>query len=154
MRRRAETWGCCVFATEVQLHAVLTNPVPWGIRMFSRPFALSLCASAALPLGITAGAHATAQTTPAVQGPELQEVTGTATRVKTLAERPAVSLEVYSSADLAREGIHDLASLAAVDPSLQFSPNGGRGALTLRAYRPTTPQKSALPRYPSPWTIS
>jgi iron complex outermembrane receptor protein len=116
--------------------------------MSYRWFALSVWASAALAIGAAACAPASAQMAAVAQGPQLQEVTVTATRVKTPAERTAVSLEVYSSADLAREDIHDLASLAAVDPSLQYTPNGGRGVLTLRGVSSNNTSETGAPSVP------
>ncbi len=120
--------------------------------MYRRRFAFSAGASAALMLGAFVHAQASAQTAPAnlqaLQATQLQEVTVTATRVRTSAERTPVSLEVYSSADLARLGIHDLASLAAADPSLQYTPNGGRGELTLRGVSSNNTTETGAPSVP------
>ena len=69
-----------------------------------------------------------AQTTPdrakapiGVSGDDvLQEVIVTAERQPEVAQRTPISVTVYSAADIAREGVVDMQSLAAADPSLQF----------------------------------
>jgi iron complex outermembrane receptor protein len=99
-----------------------------------------VCNSLCLGVFLFAFSTAHAQTAPvgakapiAAPGDEvLQEVIVTAERRPEEEQRTPVSVTVYNASDLAREGVVDMESLAAADPSLQFNRNGGNGTLTLR----------------------
>ena len=77
-------------------------------------------------------ARAFAVNNAATNGGALREVIVTAQRVREPEQRTPVSVVTYSSDKISRLGIINMQTLAAVDPSLQFNRNGGRGALTIR----------------------
>jgi len=78
----------------------------------------------------------------------LQEVIVTAERFPQQEQKTPVSVVTYSAADLAREGVLDMQTLAAVDPSLQFNRNGGRGMLTLRGVSTSNTTEIGNPSVP------
>jgi len=69
---------------------------------------------------------------PPAESGGLQQVTVTAERITELEQKTPVSMNIYNTADIAREGIVDMQSLAQIDTSLQFNRNGGNGLLTIR----------------------
>ena len=105
--------------------------------MIRNEFACSrLCFGAVLFVFSAAHAQITADAAGAPNadtgGDALQEVIVTAERRPEEEQRTPISVTVYNASDLAREGVVDMESLAAADPSLQFNRNGGNGTLTLR----------------------
>ena len=107
--------------------------------------ALLSAASAAAAGSAICPAHAadTTQTTLA-----LQPIIVTAERLPESEQRTPVSVVTYNSHDLAREGVVDLESLAAADPSLQFDRNGGRGTLTIRGVSTSNTTEIGNPSVP------
>jgi len=105
--------------------------------MCRSPFARASLGLGALLLVLSAAEGQTAPDQPAASETAaatggLQEVTVTAERVPELEQKTPISIVTYNAADLAREGVVDMQSLAAADPSLQFNRNGGNGFLTMR----------------------
>ena len=88
-----------------------------------RPFALLICLSTSL----------TAAAAEPSEGVALEEVTVTAQRRSESLQAIPIAITAVTAADMEREGIHELGTLAAQVPGLTFSPFApGQNIVSLR----------------------
>ena len=106
------------------------------------------CAGSVSLLGALAWSHtALAQTANAeVSSGSLEEIVVTAEKREESAQKTPISMEIYTAQDLAEHDIVDMASLANIDTSLNYTSGGGEGFLTLRGYRVAIPRRLAARR--------
>jgi iron complex outermembrane recepter protein len=81
-------------------------------------------------------ATAQTETGEAPAGP-LEEVVVTAQKREELAQKTAISMSVYSGDQIAADGVHSVASLASVDPSLNMTTANGAGYMAVRGVAST-----------------
>src|SRR5579871_1590655 len=124
---------------------------PHGSRIGLSAALLAAAVSAAMALPAAAQTAPEAGTTAensAASADQLAEVTVIAERVSEAAQRTPVSIVTYSPDEILREGIRDMQTLAEVDPSLQFTTEGGHGALTLRGISTSNTTEVGNPSVP------
>jgi iron complex outermembrane receptor protein len=68
---------------------------------------------------------------------QIEEVVVTAQRQQSNAQTTPIAMTVYSAAAIQSQGIHDIASLSHVDPSVQFTPSNGAGYVSVRGIAST-----------------
>jgi outer membrane receptor protein involved in Fe transport len=100
---------------------------------------LLVCATAMVSTGVlaqSAGPAATAGSSSEAGGQQLQDIVVTATRREQTEQSVPISIDAFSSEDLAAGGIKNITDLAALTPGLQFAvPNGFSSAFTTIAIR-------------------
>ena len=106
--------------------------------------------------------HARAAEAAAEDTGTLQEIIVTAEKREESSQKTPISLELYTSAEIDKKGIVDLASLATNDTSLNFNSGGGEGYLTLRGVSSHDTTEVGSPSVPvsvdgfvsiRPWTL-
>jgi iron complex outermembrane receptor protein len=85
---------------------------------------------------------------PAHSGPVLEQVTVTATRVRTSAQRTPVAINVYSSQQVLQQGVHSVSALQSIDPSLNVSTSSGASYLAVRGVASTDVTEIGDPSVP------
>lgn len=78
----------------------------------------------------------------------LEEVVVTAEKREESAQKTPISMEVYTATDLAQKDIVDMASLANVDTSLNYTSGSGEGFLTLRGVSSSDTTEIGSPSVP------
>ena len=68
---------------------------------------------------------------------QLEEVVVTAQKREESAQKAAISMTVYSSEEIVTAGIHDIASLATADPSMNLTVSNGAGYVAVRGIAST-----------------
>ncbi|WP_058817387.1 TonB-dependent receptor [Sphingopyxis sp. H050] len=116
--------------------------------MLTRRILFASTAAASLAIS----SMAAAQTAPADETAEdsqgIQDIVVTAQRVESSAQKTPISLTVYSGEDLADQGITDIKSLAAADPSVNFTSNNGTPYVAIRGIASTDTTEIGDPSVP------
>jgi iron complex outermembrane receptor protein len=93
-------------------------------------------AIAAALLAPAAYAQAQAQEGAAAPG-GLEEIVVTAQKREELAQKTAISMSVYTGDDIAKSGVHNIAALANMEPSLNVTASNGAGYMAVRGVAST-----------------
>ncbi|RVU02286.1 hypothetical protein EOE18_17385 [Novosphingobium umbonatum] len=104
-----------------------------------------LFAGTAMMAGAIPGA-AWAQAAP--KGSGLQEIIVTAQRTESAAQKTPIALTIYTGSDLANQGVNNVAALAAVDPSVNFTSNNGTAYVAIRGIASTDTTEIGDPSVP------
>src|SRR5690349_15554151 len=67
----------------------------------------------------------------------LEEIVVTAQKREELAQKTAISMSVYTGDDIAKSGVHNIASLANMEPSLNVTASNGAGYMAVRGVAST-----------------
>jgi iron complex outermembrane receptor protein len=108
------------------------------MEMSAKQWLLSTAALAGLGLAPVAAAAQNAPAPAGVVTPastasgKLEEVVVTAERRASSAQKTPVSIEVFTAATLSKQGVHDVAALSAIAPSLNFNESAGLPTIGIR----------------------
>ena len=98
---------------------------------------LVLVAGLGMGLSVHGGIVQAAAPAAAGSGDALDEVIVTAERHEESAQKTAISMSVYSAAQISEAGVHDVQSLASIDPSINFTASAGAGYVAMRGVAST-----------------